>query len=188
MEIIIPTILQIQQFATVFNGNVGGAAEYADAVDNQLNLPLPSAYVVYMGDDDAENLFFTGMQQYLNQHFSVFVITDSTNDRVGLSGMTLAEEARLSLYSAIYNWFPDALQGRIRRGIKSNGSELITFDRSRLIYKYDFSIETLFTDQDGFILPTSNITSIQGNFTLTSLNTNTVTNGITFNNSISIGD
>ncbi len=149
---------QLRALAPLFNGNVAGAAAYADGVDSQAWLPLPAAYVVPLDDDAGENLSQTGTQQIVSERIAVILVLNNattTGDRRGQASAEQYSTMRAAIFRAILNWRPDwnpatPATNRESRGIYYVRGSLIDFDLARLFYQFEFGLDTTITEDDGW--------------------------------------
>jgi hypothetical protein len=174
INIVIP---QIRTLATVFSGNVAGAAGYANAVADQVYLPLPAAYVVPGDEAGGENQSATGLVQSVEERIAVIVILQTLNvsgaedlsDRRAQAAANSLHEIRASLFRAILNWRPDfdvnPATNNEARGFRYVGGQLLDFDRARYFYQFDFALDTLITDDDGWRVPSDPLIDIHGTVT-----------------------
>lgn len=154
---------QLRDAAPIFNGNVAGAAAYANGVEDQVWLGLPSAYVVPWESSASDNDSQNGLYQYVTRHFVVFVVIDNAEDEADRRGQAAVERLALiepAIFKAILNWRPDP--SRDYRSIFKVDDGLEYFDRARLIYKYTFGLVEIWTDADGWVLPSVPLVNVQG--------------------------
>lgn len=169
---------QLRANAPLFEGNVAGAARYADAVADQVFLPLPAAYVVPGDDDAGENTSMNGLYQVVTQHVGVIVVLETLKvgatrdlaDRRGQAASAYLMTVRGAVFRALLNWRPDwdpenPDTNIEARGLAYAGSELLEFDRARFFYQFNFSLETLITDADGWQQPSTPLIGVQGAIT-----------------------
>jgi hypothetical protein len=152
-------ITQLRQYATGFNGNIAGAADFETGLSSTVNLPYPSAFVLPLGEaPDLENLDATGLYQNVTEHIGIIVEVSSTADRRGQTAVTGLDSLRASVFSAILNWHYDE---NSQKGLSYVGAELIVFDRARLFWKWEFANSFIITDEDGFQVTGPPLTDIQ---------------------------
>lgn len=156
---ILQIITQIQSIATYFNNNVSGAAEYANAVNNNEKMVYPSAFVVNTMETAGEIETYGGFIQNCTYHFSVYVVVNASLDRGGLNGMQQLEIAKASLFSAILYWNPDP--NNSNRGIYYQGSQLVEFDKARIFYEFKFAYDLIISSANGYQVPSYSLTQIQ---------------------------
>lgn len=169
---------QLKASAALFNGNVAGAARFADSVEDQVWLPSPAAYVVPGDDQAGENESQTGLYQIVSERIGVIVvlatptvggITDLT-DRRGQGAAAYLRIVRSAIFKAILNWRPDwdpanPASNIETRGLYYTGAELLEFDRARFFYQFNFGLDTLITDDDGWLPSGDLLIQIQSTIT-----------------------
>jgi hypothetical protein len=178
-------INQLRTLATVFNGNVAGAAAYARAVEDQVWLTLPAAYVVPLEEEAGPNDSMNGLLQMVTQRFMVVVVFDNTADRRGQSVTDLYEATKQSINGAILNWRPDSTADnpgivlpsptadRATRGLYAGDAGLMAdITRARIMYQWTFCLDVQFTEFDGWQQPTVPLLTIEnitepGSFSVT---------------------
>jgi len=154
-------INQIKANAPLFAGNVAGAADFAMARD-QVWLKPPAAYVVPLDDDGSENRKKTGLYQDVTETVMVMVQLDNSLDRRGQAAASVAvSDVKAALFGAMLNWRPPDLN--CAQGFRyARGGLVGDPDRARLFWQFDFSIDVVVTDADGFQLAARPLTTIQG--------------------------
>lgn len=174
MNIDLP-IAQLRAFATLFGGNVAGAAQYEKAVDDQTWLPLPAAYVVPLAIEAGEVPTHGGYTQILTEKISVIAVLDNSvpvqqGDRRGQTAITSIDQVQKSIFSAILNWRPDSTidnpgnaslqQNYDNRGYVFDGAKLVGWDLARLFFSFDFALPITISDLDGWQPNSLPLTSI----------------------------
>lgn len=157
-------ITQLRDQATVFSGNVAGAAEYALAQD-QTWLSMPAAYVVPLDDEPGPNLKKTGVLQLVTQTVMVMCLLDNSADRRGQAAASVAvSTVRSSLFAALLNWLPPDINAA--QGFRyARGGLVGDPNRARLWWQFDFAIDETITDAQGFQQPSTPLTQISGSVT-----------------------
>ena len=159
-------IAQLKAAAPVFNGKVAGAAEYARGVEDQVWLLAPAAYVVPLDMDVGENTSQVGIYQHVTERIGVVVALDnSTNpaDRRGQTAVATVDQIQAQLFRALLNWRPDSTvdnPGAAQasnpqvdheaRGFSFDGGAVRGWDLARLFYEFDFALDVVITDDDGW--------------------------------------
>ena len=156
-------ILQLKTYAPIFNGNVAGLAQYELAKD-QIWLPPPAAYVMPLDDEATPNKNLAGLNQIVTETVAIIVDLDNSADRRGQAASTDALlPIRTAVFAAILNWRPDGENAA--RGFAYARGGLISSDRARMRWQFDFAIENTITSDDGFQLPSEPLTDIVGTIT-----------------------
>lgn len=174
INLVIP---QLRTLATIFNNNIAGAAAYANAVADQVFLPLPCAYVVPGDEEAGENGSMTGLRQEVTERIGIIVILQTLNvggveditDRRAQAASAYLHTIRASIFRAVLNWRPDwsadPSTSNDNRGFRYAGGHLLDFDRGRFFYQFDFALDTLITDADGWQQSFDDLIDVQGTIT-----------------------
>lgn len=146
---------QAKQYVPALGGRVSGAADFASGLESTVNLELPAGFVLALEDDAGENENWPGLQQTVTERIGVVVEFSNTTGsdadaRTGFAGVNQVEVMKFALYSALLSWIPPDQVGRAARGLSYGGGRLLTFDRSRLFWQFEFTLDTTITDADGF--------------------------------------
>jgi hypothetical protein len=170
-------ISQLKQSAVLFNNNVGGAAEYEKAVESQVWLPMPAAYVIPLEMHAGPNETMNGLYQICTEKVGIIVALDNSGDRRGQGTVATIDQVQAALFSALLNWRPDSFAdnpgqasqnpeaGHESKGFRVDGAFLRGWDRARLFYEWDFSVDVTFTDADGWQQQGVPLTDIQTTIT-----------------------
>lgn len=151
-------IAQLRLYAPVFGGRVAGAAEFDRGVRDQGWMDFPSAYVLPLDEEATENQSLPGLVQTITERVGIIIALNAIDDRRGQAPATTYEEMRAAIFSAVLNWRPDP--NSQARGYAYGGGQLRDFDRGRLFYQFEFIIETMITDDDGWQPPSEPLTEI----------------------------
>ncbi|HVB67976.1 MAG TPA: hypothetical protein VNE67_08995 [Acetobacteraceae bacterium] len=148
---------QLKSLVPTFGGNVAGAAAYAKAVEDQVWLPQPAAYVIPLDESAEPNQEEVGLYQLVTERIGVIVDLDNSADRRGQTTAAQLLALRYAVYAALLNWRPDWDQtnpttNREARGLYYAGGRLLDFDRARFFYQFEFALDTTITDADGWQL------------------------------------
>ena len=141
-------IAQLKAYAPMFNGNVAGAADYDRAVQDQVWLPPPAAYVRPLDEEAEPNTSLNSLRQLVTERFGVIVIFDNSADRRGQTVTSLYDGTRAAIWRAILNWSVDPV--RASRGIEYGGGQLLAHDRARLLYQWEFTLQITVSAADGW--------------------------------------
>ena len=152
---IVDVVLQLRTYATALGNRVAGVGDFVIGVESVTNLPMPAAFVYGLTDDAEASTDLNGLNQIVIERFAVTVIFDVTtgtlaDSRTGFQGANQVENMKELIWSSILNWIPPSMVGKAARGIMYDSGELITYDRSRLIWQFVFRMERTITDADGF--------------------------------------
>lgn len=132
-----PIIGAIRTYCPRFENRVGGAAEYIAALESNY-LPLPSAYVIPGEDATGEQRSQTDYWQALTENFSVAVFLKNTDERAQEAACDVIDEVRREIWQAILGWEPESGCG----AIEYDSSDLIDVNRARLVWQFNFKVET----------------------------------------------
>ena len=141
-------IAQLRMYAHVFGGRVAGAADFANGLETNVWMDSPSAYVIPLDEDAQDNESNVGLVQRITERVGVIVALDNTADRRGQDAATSLHDLRSDIWAAVLNWRPDGSSQT--KGFAYGGGQLRDFDRGRLFYQFEFTIETTVSDDDGW--------------------------------------
>lgn len=146
-------VAQIKAYVPALAGRVSGVADFASGIESVTSLPLPAAFVFPIEDDAGENENWPGLQQNVTERMAVVVQFDNTigsdaDARTGFAGVDQVYAMRANLFSALLSWLPGNINGP--RGFAYGGGRIVTFDRARLFWQFEFTIDNTITDADGF--------------------------------------
>lgn len=145
---LVAVVAQLKAYVPAFEKRVAGAADFATGLESQVWQALPAAYVVPMKDEAEANDEQNGLRQVITERVGVVVEFDNSQDRRGQEVTLLYESMRTALFKALLNWRIDP--DRAPRGLAYGGGELVQFDRARLFYQFDFTLQIQIDDDDGF--------------------------------------
>ena len=148
-------VAQVKTYVPAFGGRVSGAADFASGLETVVNMALPAAFVLALEDDATENDTWPGLQQAVTERIGVVIQFDNTTGsdadaRTGFAGIDQVYPMRAAVFSALLSWLPPDQVGRAARGLAYGGGRMLTFDRARLFWQFEFTLETTITDADGF--------------------------------------
>jgi len=160
-------IAQIKTYVPQLGGRVSGAADFASGLESVVNMTLPAAFVLRLDDDASPNDLWPGLQQMVTERMAVVVEFDNTgrthaDARTGYAGVNQVDDMRAAIFSAVLSWLPSDHLSAGPRGFAYGGGRLLDFDRARLFWQFEFTIENTITDSDGFILRGDPLIDIQG--------------------------
>ena len=141
-------IAQLRANAPVFAGRVAGAAEFQAGLRNyNTSMPLPSAYVLPLGQEAEPNQVWNGLIQIVHKTIGVAVELDAQTDRRGQAPAMNFEEIEAQLFASVLNL--EIGECRMTRGVSFSGARYLDLDRARLWYQWEFVIDWQITDADG---------------------------------------
>lgn len=139
-------IQQLRTHCPVFSGRVFGAAEW-ESLKESVNVLLPAAFVIPMGDAPGESLSVNRTRQSLHDTFAVIVILTNTPDERGQAAAYQFDQVRAALWAALIGWRPITPD---YDGTIYEGCHLLTLDRARAFYQFEFSAGMEITPADGW--------------------------------------
>lgn len=149
-------IAQLRAEAPSFADRVAGAANFADAMEGEVALALPAAYVIPLEEEASENDSLNGLRQLVTERIGVVLHLDNAvangGDRRGQAPVASVDALRLEVFAAILNWAP-AGSLAVVRGLEYAGAQLLKIDRARVFYQLEFTLEATLTDSDGYQAP-----------------------------------
>jgi hypothetical protein len=143
-------IQSLRANAPVFGGRVAGAAEFYKGLrDYNTSMPLPSAYVLPLGQEAEPNVDWTGvLYQTIHKGIGVAVELDAQTDRRGQAPVMDLDTIEEQLFRSVLNLkIPGC---NMARGAYFAGARYLDLDRARLWYQWEFVVDWLVTDRDGF--------------------------------------
>ena len=143
LELIIAA-LRIRTAPTFF-GRVAGAAQFK-VLPETAALDLPCAYVIPLDDAPGESRSANVVRQPLTDSFSVVVAVSNLPDEKGQGGAASIHSIRAALWAALLGWQPT----EDYEGVVYEGGSLLSLDRARLWYQFDFSADTEISPTDGY--------------------------------------
>ena len=150
-------VAQLKAYAPALAGGVSGAANFASGLESTVNMPLPAAFVLALDDEAGENTLWPGLQQTVTERIGVVVEFDNTTGsdvdaRTGFAGVDQVYPMRAIVYRALLSWIPPDLVGVAARGFSYGGGRILHIDRARLFWQFEFTIDRVISDADGFEL------------------------------------
>ena len=190
LDIVIAQLRAAPSSLAFFGGRIAGAGAFDKSVDDQAWMALPAAYVVPIGITAGPQTQKngTGYWQINKETIGVIAIlandADPRNDRRGQGAATCIAQVQQAIFKAILNWRPDSTvdnppapnglggnAGSLQQNDESRGyvfdglTILDKSDRARLFMQFDFSLEVLVTEFDGWQPLKTPLTSIVGTIT-----------------------
>ncbi|OGC76307.1 hypothetical protein A2619_05830 [candidate division WWE3 bacterium RIFOXYD1_FULL_39_9] len=149
-------VIRLRETTQLFQGRVGGTAEYAIAQDNTLNNEM--AFVLPVTDVADENKNDTSIQQIITEQFAVIVaIKNDTNfkDKTGFTAYNRLHEIRKDMFRAYLGYdtgllFEEDDENTTETLIYYRGGQLLDIDRGYLWYQFTFEYKVGITTQTVF--------------------------------------
>ena len=152
-------IAQLRQYCPAL-ALVGGAADFASGLETVVNpASLPAGFVIPSAEDADDNELQNALRQEVRERVGVIIEFDNTTDRRGQAASNQVDAMKYSLFSALLNWRIDPF--RAQKGLQYSGGRFIDMDRGRLWWQFDFELIVNINDEDGFQIPTIDLTDIQ---------------------------
>lgn len=144
-------IQQLKAAAPVFEGRVGGAADYATGITKDMWLATPAAYVVPLDEEADPNSTQSSvmLRQHVSERAGIIVNFDTASDRHGFQAAVQFHTLRGQVLAALLNWNPEP-QTAVRGLTYAGGRLHEDWNRARLFYQWDFALDSLLTDDDGW--------------------------------------
>lgn len=158
MSIVDNTIAHLREWAPVFQGNVAGAADYAEGLNNgpgdSVSLPLPAAYVCPAGStSDGNVLIAGGTLQYVRRYYGIVVELNAQGDRRGQAPIMQLDDIEKQIRGALVGWVPTDPGDCSNVGYAGywfSGSHKLNFNRARLWWQFTFALDTQIDETDGW--------------------------------------
>jgi len=136
---------QLRDHCPALGGRVGGAAQFG-AVTESTALELPCAFVIPLEDSPDPSMSQNSIRQPLDETFEVVVAIDNRADERGQGSGRTVHTMRAALWAALLGWQP----GPRYDGIDYEGGNLLSIDRARLWWRFEFSAGMELEPSDGF--------------------------------------
>ena len=134
-------IAQMRALCPSFNGRVAGAAEFKP-VSEGAALPVPCAFVIPLDDRPEPPKVHNAVGQEMTDSFAVIVGLDNRTDEKGQSGASSVHAIRAEVWRALLGWIPGPVNtvnpATDYNGIFYEGGSLLSLDRARLWYQFEF--------------------------------------------------
>jgi hypothetical protein len=156
------TIQQLRTYCPPFGGRVAGAADFQQGLKNyNANMALPAAYVILLDQESDGNHNMVGLYQFVRKTIGVVVELDATGDRRGQAPAMSTEAIQTALNLALLNWPPAMCLTVNQQGYWFSGGRPLDLDRARLFYQFEFALNTVLDDTDGWQPPSVPLESIE---------------------------
>lgn len=128
-----------------FGNRVAGAAQFK-LLPESAALAVPCAFVIPLDDNPKEPLALNSIRQVLNDSFSIIVAASNLADEKGQASAASIHALRTELWAALLGWNPTEDYA----GITYDGGSIISIDRARIWYQFDFSALMEIGPDDGY--------------------------------------
>lgn len=131
-----PIIARLKSEVAAFSNRVFGSATFAAAMDSQIDLALPHAFVLPEAIEADPNELMGGLTlQRVREGFKVVIVVDNTSDERGQAASETIEAHLSSVITALVGW-----QNEVGYSdFELSGGELMSIDRARLGWGFDFT-------------------------------------------------
>jgi hypothetical protein len=156
------TIQQLRSYCPPLAGRVAGAADFQQGLRNyNANMPLPAGYVLPLDQDSEGNRDMVGIFQVVRKTFGIIVEFDATGDRRGQAPVMTYDDVEKALFAALLNWPPAVCVTLNQQGFFLTGGRFLDLDRARLFYQWEFALNYVLDDTDGWQPPSVPLESIE---------------------------
>lgn len=128
-----------------FAGKVAGAGQFK-LLPEAAALAVPCAFVIPLDDTPGDSLAMNSVRQELKDSFAVIVAVSNVDDERGQGAAHSVNALRAELWSALLGWRPDLRYD----GITYEGGQLLSLDRARLWWQYEFGARMEIDPSDGW--------------------------------------
>lgn len=128
-----------------FANRFAGAAGFK-ILPESAALPVPCAYVIPLDDNPDGAGAKNNVRQTLADSFAVIIAVSNCRDERGQKAAHDIHALRAELWSALLGWRPSAEYD----GIVYEGGNLLSLDRARLWYQFEFSASMEIDGSDGW--------------------------------------
>lgn len=142
---LVPIITALRARCPTLGQNVAGAAEFK-SLQESVSLPLPFAFVIPLDDSPQENRSSNSIRQAMTDSFAVVVAVSNVADEKGQAGANSIHLMRAELWAALLGWRPELRYN----GIDYEGGSLLSVDRARLWYQFEFGAQMEIEPSDGY--------------------------------------
>lgn len=131
-----PIIARLKSEVPAFSNRVFGSAAYAQAMNTQLEMALPHAFVIPTAIEAEPNELMGGLTlQRVSEAFRVVIVVDNTSDERGQTASEAVEAHLSGVITALVGWQNEAGYS----DFELVGGEMESIDRARLGWGFDFT-------------------------------------------------
>lgn len=138
-------ISQLRTYCPSFATRVAGAADFA-VVQESTALLSPCAFVIPMDDSPEVSISQNAVRVPMQETFGVIVALDNRLDERGQASGISVDAIRAELWAALLGWQPEPRYD----GVVYEGGSLLTIDRARLWWRFEFGAYMEIGPGDGF--------------------------------------
>lgn len=140
-----PIIAALRARCPTFSNRVAGAADFKPLPETA-SLAVPCAFVIPLDDNPQESMAMNSVRQVLKDSFAVVVAISNTADEKGQGSAASVHTYRAALWAALLGWRPDLRYD----GITYEGGQLLSLDRARIWYQFEFGALMEIEPSDGW--------------------------------------
>lgn len=140
-----PIVEALRTRCPAFSNRVSGAAQFK-MLPESVSMPLPCAFVIPLDDSPGDSQSQNSVRQVLTDSFAVIVAVSNVADEKGQTGASSLHSLRASLWSALLGWRPSQRYD----GITYEGGQMLSLDRARIWYQYEFGALMEIEPADGY--------------------------------------
>lgn len=140
-----PIISALRTRCPSFGNRIAGAAQFKLLPENAA-LAVPCAFVIPLDDSPQESRAQNSVRQALTDSFAVVVAVSNVADEKGQIGAQSTHSLRAEVWAALLGWRPDLRYD----GINYEGGHLLSLDRARLWYQFEFGALMEIEPSDGY--------------------------------------
>lgn len=140
-----PIISALRTRCPTFATRIAGAAQFKLLPENAA-LAVPCAFVIPLDDSPQPSMAMNSVRQVLNDSFSVIVAVSNVTDEKGQISAHSIDALRAELWAALLGWQPADRYD----GITYEGGSLLTLDRARMWYQFEFGALMELEPDDGW--------------------------------------
>jgi hypothetical protein len=137
MTLVLATIIKrLRDNAPTFQKRVGGTSAFQEAALEDVDIPLPHAFVVPLTDNASPPANMGGSQR-IEERFAVILCVDNKTNRedgVGMIAADVLRSLRQELFNSLLGWAPQETMDNTQYV----GGRHLSMTRSRLWHQYEF--------------------------------------------------
>ena len=146
-------IAQLRALCPSFAGRVAGAAEFKP-IQEAAALPVPCAFVIPLDDRPDKPAAVNAVAQEMVDSFGVVIAVDNRADEKGQGATSSIHALRAEIWRALLGWVPGPVNTvnptTFYNGIFYEGASLLSIDRARLWYQFEFGAQMWIGSSDGW--------------------------------------
>ncbi len=146
-------IAQLRALCPSLQGRVAGAAQFKPIAEAAA-LPVPCAFVIPLDDRPEPPKAQNAVGQDMTDSFGVIVALDNRSDEKGQQASASVHSLRAEIWKALLGWIPGPVNAvnpaSFYNGIYYEGGSLLSLDRARLWYQFEFGAAMWIGASDGF--------------------------------------